>query len=84
MASTHQDLAGGRVKAFIEGVVVDDGARQQLENVATLPFIWPHVAVMPDVHFGKGATIGSVIPTTNAIIPAAVGVDLGCGMSSTK
>jgi tRNA-splicing ligase RtcB len=80
----HQELAGGRIKAWVNGVVVDPGAREQLENVATLPFVWPHVAVMPDVHFGKGATIGSVIPTTGAIIPAAVGVDLGCGMSAVR
>jgi tRNA-splicing ligase RtcB (3'-phosphate/5'-hydroxy nucleic acid ligase) len=79
-----QELAGGKVKAWVDGVVVDEGAREQLENVAKLPFVWPHVAVMPDVHFGKGATIGSVIPTTSAIVPAAVGVDLGCGMSAVR
>lgn len=63
---------------------VEDKARQQLENIATLPFIHKHIAVMPDVHLGKGATVGSVIPTIGAIIPAAVGVDLGCGMMAAK
>src|SRR5574338_634659 len=59
---------------------VEPEALQQLKNVAALPFIHKHVAVMPDVHAGKGATIGSVIPTVGAVIPAAVGVDIGCGM----
>jgi tRNA-splicing ligase RtcB len=72
--------AGGRIKAWVKGVPVEDGARRQLENVAGLPFIHSHLAVMPDVHFGRGATVGSVIPTRGAIIPAAVGVDIGCGM----
>ncbi|MEH6489740.1 RtcB family protein [Hyphomonas oceanitis] len=72
--------AGGRVKAWVKGVPVEESARHQLENVAGLPFIHSHLAVMPDVHFGRGATVGSVIPTKGAIIPAAVGVDIGCGM----
>ena len=59
---------------------VDDRSRQQLSNIASLPFIHHHVAAMPDVHLGIGATIGSVIATHKAIIPAAVGVDIGCGM----
>ena len=62
----------------------DDKSKQQLSNVAQLPFINHHVAAMPDVHVGKGATIGSVIATTQAIIPAAVGVDLGCGMIACR
>ena len=57
---------------------------EQAKKVATLPFIHKHVALMPDAHLGKGATIGSVIPTKKAIIPAAVGVDLGCGMMAVK
>ncbi len=61
-------------------VPVEDKARQQLRNIAKLPFVFRHVAAMPDVHWGMGATVGSVIPTEGAIIPAAVGVDLGCGM----
>lgn len=57
---------------------------KQLHNVASLPFIYKHVAVMPDVHWGIGATVGSVIPTLGAIVPAAVGVDIGCGMMAVK
>jgi len=68
------------VKAWVKGVPVEDAARQQLAAVAALPFIHSHVAVMPDVHLGRGATVGSVIATRGAIVPAAVGVDLGCGM----
>ncbi len=72
------------VKAWVKGVPVEDGARRQLENVARLPFIHSHVAAMPDVHYGRGATIGSVIATRGAIIPAAVGVDIGCGMMAMR
>lgn len=63
---------------------VDPNAEQQLRNLANMPFIHKHVAVMPDVHLGKGATVGSVIATENAIMPCAVGVDIGCGMSAVK
>lgn len=63
---------------------VEEAARKQLRNTATLPFIYKHIAVMPDVHLGKGSTIGSVIPTLGAVIPAAVGVDIGCGMMAAK
>ncbi len=72
--------SGGVVKAWTEGVVLDEKARRQLENVASMPFIHRWVAAMPDAHWGLGATIGSVIATKHAVIPAAVGVDLGCGM----
>ncbi|HVY88099.1 MAG TPA: RtcB family protein [Hyphomonadaceae bacterium] len=75
---------GGRIKAWVKGVPVEDAARKQLENVAGLPFVHSHLAVMPDVHFGRGATVGSVIPTKGAIIPAAVGVDIGCGMMAIE
>ncbi len=76
---------GGRpVKMWTRGVPVEDEAKQQLLNTASLPFIHSHLAVMPDVHFGKGSTVGSVIPTKGAIIPAAVGVDIGCGMMAWK
>lgn len=68
------------IKAWTRGVPVDPAARLQLERVARMPFIVKHVAVMPDVHVGIGATVGSVIPTKGAVIPAAVGVDIGCGM----
>lgn len=63
---------------------IDEKAIQQVNNVASMPFIFKHVAVMPDAHWGMGATIGSVIATTGAVIPAAVGIDLGCGMKATK
>lgn len=79
-----ETFAGGRIKAWVKGVPVDDAAREQLENVAGLPFVHSHLAVMPDVHFGRGATVGSVIPTRGAIIPAAVGVDIGCGMMAIR
>jgi tRNA-splicing ligase RtcB len=75
---------GVPIKAWVEGVPVEDDAKVQLNNVARLPVVWPHVAVMPDVHLGYGATVGSVIPTKGAIIPSAVGVDIGCGMSAIK
>jgi len=75
---------GGRIKAWVKGVPVEAEARTQLENVAGLPFVHSHLAVMPDVHFGRGATVGSVIPTRGAIIPAAVGVDIGCGMMAIE
>jgi tRNA-splicing ligase RtcB len=74
----------GLVKAWVDGVEFEAGARAQLEQVAALPFIHKHVAVMPDVHGGIGATVGSVIATKNAIIPAAVGVDIGCGMVAAR
>lgn len=63
---------------------VEPEAIEQLKNIASLPVVHPHVAAMPDVHLGKGATIGSVVPTRNAVCPAAVGVDIGCGMSARK
>ena len=70
------------VRIWTEDVTHD--AVQQLEHVAHLPFVYPHVAAMPDVHPGIGATVGSVIPTRDAIVPAAVGVDIGCGMIATR
>jgi len=72
------------VKTWTKGVPVEDEARRQLGNTARMPFIYKHIAVMPDVHVGKGSTIGSVIPTLGAVIPAAVGVDIGCGMMAAK
>ncbi len=75
---------GVPIKAWTKDVPFEDAARQQVLNVATLPFVHKWVAVMPDVHSGKGATIGSVIPTVGAIVPAAVGVDIGCGMMAVK
>lgn len=79
------EVAGGKpIKLWTQGVPVEEEARQQLLNTAKMPFIFKHLAVMPDVHLGKGSTIGSVIPTLGAIIPAAVGVDIGCGMIAAR
>ncbi len=75
---------GVPIKAWTRGVEIEQSARRQLENVARLPIVFRHVAVMPDVHFGIGATVGSVVPTEGAIIPAAVGVDIGCGMMAVE
>ena len=75
---------GVPIKAWTKGVPVEDQARQQLINAAQLPFIFKWIAAMPDVHWGVGATVGSVIPTKGAIIPAAVGVDIGCGMMAVQ
>jgi tRNA-splicing ligase RtcB len=72
------------IKGWVRGVPLEEQARQQLQNIAALPFVGPWVAVMPDVHLGKGATVGSVVPTRGAIIPAAVGVDIGCGMAAVR
>jgi len=75
---------GVPIKAWTRGVPLEDAARNQLLNVAQLPFIYKWVAAMPDVHWGIGATVGSVIPTRGAIVPAAVGVDIGCGMMAIQ
>lgn len=72
------------IKAWTQGVPVSEATENQLRNVASLPFIHRHVAAMPDVHWGTGATVGSVIPCHKAIIPAAVGVDIGCGMMAVQ
>lgn len=72
------------VKAWVKGVELEAAAREQIVNLAHLPFMYSHVAVMPDVHWGRGATVGSVIATKGAIIPAAVGVDIGCGMAAQR
>ncbi len=75
---------GVPIRAWTKGVPVEDEALAQLRNVARLPVVHGWVAAMPDVHWGIGATVGSVIPTKGAIIPAAVGVDIGCGMMAVK
>src|SRR5690242_1748235 len=72
------------IKAWTKGVQVEDEARRQLLNAAQLPIVYRWIAAMPDVHYGIGATVGSVIPTKSAIIPAAVGVDIGCGMMAVE
>ena len=78
------ETGGVPIKAWTRGVPVEEAAERQLRNVAGLPFVHRHVAAMPDAHWGIGATVGSVIPCTGAIIPAAVGVDIGCGMMAVQ
>ena len=80
----HSSTSKVPVKSWTRGVPFDDKSRNQLLNLSQMPFIHKWIAAMPDAHVGKGATIGSVIPTMGAIIPAAVGVDLGCGMMAAK
>src|SRR3954466_6412429 len=81
----QQDTPGGvPVKMWTRGVPVEDEARRQLQNAARLPVVFKHIAAMPDVHFGIGATVGSVIPTIKAIIPAGGGVDIGGRMIASK
>ncbi|MFI6699157.1 RtcB family protein [Streptomyces sp. NPDC050509] len=82
---SYVEVPGAKVpiRMWADPATVEDGAMQQLRNVATLPWI-KGLAVMPDVHYGKGATVGSVIAMQGAVCPAAVGVDIGCGMSAVK
>ncbi|HET7867632.1 MAG TPA: RtcB family protein [Burkholderiaceae bacterium] len=81
----EEPVPGGvPLKMWTRGVPVEDAAKRQLANAARLPIVFKHIAAMPDVHLGIGATVGSVIPTLRAIIPAAVGVDIGCGMIASK
>ena len=77
-------LKGGRVpiKLWARPAEVESAALDQLRRIASLPWVFDHVAVMPDVHLGKGATVGSVIAMRDAVSPAAVGVDIGCGMAA--
>ncbi|MGN6150521.1 MAG: RtcB family protein [Lysobacteraceae bacterium] len=79
-----QEPGSAPIKLWTRGVPLEDEARKQLQNIAKLPFIHRWIAVMPDVHLGKGATVGSVVPTIGAIVPAAVGVDIGCGMIAAR
>lgn len=76
------ELHEGKVKLWTQADGVEDEALKQLGNIAKLPWVFKHVAVMPDVHYGKGATVGSVIAMKDAVSPAAVGVDIGCGMGA--
>ena len=72
------------VHSWTSGLEVEFDAVNRIRNIASLPIVVGHVAVMPDVHVGKGATVGTVLPTLGAIIPAAVGVDIGCGMVAVR
>ncbi len=78
--------SAGRVpiKLWNNHVTIEDAALKQLDEVASMPFVRPYVAAMPDTHWGMGATVGSVIPTVGAVMPAAVGVDIGCGMMAVR
>lgn len=79
------DTGNGRlIKAWKRGVAFEDKAVEQLKNAARLPFVYKYIAAMPDTHWGMGATVGSVLPTRGAIVPAAVGVDIGCGMCAIQ
>lgn len=80
----HQPQGGVPIKRWTRGVPVEPEAIAQLEKIAQLPFIHRWVAAMPDVHLGIGATVGSVVPTVGAVVPAAVGVDIGCGMMAVE
>ena len=80
--STHR--IGDRALAWLPPHDIEDSARRQILNLAGLPIVFRHVAVMPDCHLGKGATVGTVLPTQRAVIPAAVGVDIGCGMIAVR
>src|SRR5215216_5780799 len=73
-----------RVIVFLPWRSIEPEAQQQILNTARMPFVFKHVAVMPDGHYGKGATVGTVLATQGAIIPAAVGVDIGCGMIAVR
>ena len=73
-----------RAVVFLPWNTIEAEAQQQILNTSTMPFVFKHVAVMPDCHYGKGATVGTVLPTAGAVIPAAVGVDIGCGMIAVR
>src|SRR2546423_3076521 len=79
----HQEINEGRVPVKLYTGEIEPAVRAQLVNLSRLPIVHHHVAAMPDVHLGIGATVGSVIPTARAIIPAAVGADIGCGMTAS-
>lgn len=73
-----------KVICFLDPATIESKAIEQLTNISELPFLFKHVAVMPDCHVGKGATVGSVVATKGAVVPACVGVDIGCGMIAVK
>jgi len=79
------DAGNGKfIKAWKRGVRFEEKAVDQLKQTARLPFVRPYVAAMPDTHWSMGATVGSVVPSVGAICPAAVGVDIGCGMIASR
>jgi tRNA-splicing ligase RtcB (3'-phosphate/5'-hydroxy nucleic acid ligase) len=78
------DKVADKAVVFLPWETIEAEAQRQILNTASMPFVFKHVAVMPDCHYGKGATVGTVLPTTGAIVPAAVGVDIGCGMIAVR
>ena len=84
VAITNMHKINEKIVAFLDPETIEPKAKEQLRNISEMPFIFKHLAVMPDCHLGKGATVGSVVATKGAIIPAAVGVDIGCGMIAVK
>ena len=78
----HTETGGAPIRSWTRGVPVDERTWRKLRNVAALPFVHRHVVAMPDAHLG--ATVGSVIPTKGAVVPAAVGIDIGCGMMAVR
>src|SRR5947209_20262194 len=78
------ERVNGTAVVFLPWNTIETEAQNQILNTASMPFVFRHVAVMPDCHYGKGATVGTVLPTRGAIIPAAVGVDIGCGMIAVR
>jgi tRNA-splicing ligase RtcB (3'-phosphate/5'-hydroxy nucleic acid ligase) len=78
------EQVGDKAVVFLPWDSIEAEARQQIMNTASMPFVFKHVAVMPDCHYGKGATVGTVLPTDGAVVPAAVGVDIGCGMIAVR
>lgn len=83
-AKQIKEFFGDNVRFWTGAMSVEDAALKQLHDISKLPILAGHIAVMPDVHMGKGATVGSVIPTLSAVIPSAVGVDIGCGMVAVR
>lgn len=78
----HRDTEAEKLLIWASDIA--DNTLEQARRVSSMPFVWPHLALMPDAHLGKGATVGSVIPTLGAVIPSAVGVDIGCGMRAVR
>src|SRR5947207_8932440 len=78
------EIANGKIKLWTQLHSVESQALDQLKNISSLPWVFHHVAAMPDVHYGKGATVGSVIAMKDAVSPAAVGVDIGCFTGDTR
>ena len=83
-AGERAQSIGRKVELFLPWESIEGEAQQQILNTASMPFVFRHIAVMPDCHYGKGATVGTVLPTQGAVIPAAVGVDIGCGMIAVR